>query len=226
MSKRGYIMNKLLARAGVLALLMAASGTALADNNFGIGVKAGTLGIGIEATWRPLPYMDLRLGANAYDYDHTLSRAGIDYDASLTLKTYYATANFKFPLSPFRMTAGVYSNGNEWNLASANTGTIRIGGVDFSAAEIGTVSSTTSFSNTAPYFGFGFDFTLLNKVGLNLDFGVLWQDEPIVTMTSTGLLANVPTFLAELETERQELADEMSSFKAWPVISLGFVYNF
>ena len=219
-------MNKLLARTGLVALLMAASGTVLADNNFGIGMKAGTLGIGIEATWRPLPYMDLRLGANSYDYNDTLSRAGIDYDSTLTLETYYATANFRFPLSPFRMTAGVFSNGNEWNMASANTGTIRIGGVDFSAAEIGTVSSTTSFSNTAPYFGFGFDFTVLNKVGLNLDFGVLWQDEPNVTMAATGLLANDPTFLAELESERQELQDEMSTFKAWPVLSLGFVYNF
>jgi len=219
-------MNKLLVKTGVLALLMATSGTALADNNFGIGMKAGTLGIGIEATWRPLPYLDLRLGANAYDYDDTLSEAGIDYDANLTLETFYATANFKFPLSPFRMTAGVYSNGNELNLVSANTGNVTIGGIDYTAAEIGTLSSNTSFSNTAPYFGFGFDFTVLNKVGLNLDFGVLWQDEPIVTMTSTGLLANDPIFLAELESERQELEDELSSYKAWPVISLGFVYNF
>ena len=218
-------MNILL-RTGVVALLMAASGTTLADNNFGIGMKAGTLGIGIEATWRPLPYLDLRLGANAYDYDDRLSEAGIDYDASLTLETYYVTANFKFPLSPFRITAGIYSNGNELNLASTNTGIVTIGGMDYTAAEIGTVSSTTSFSNTAPYFGFGFDFTLMNKIGLNLDFGVLWQDEPIVTMTSTGLLANDPAFLAELESERQELEDELSNFKAWPVISIGFVYNF
>jgi len=219
-------MNNLLVRTGVVALLMAASGTALADNNFGIGIKAGTLGIGIEGTWRPLPYMDLRLGANAYDYNDTLSEAGIDYDADLTLKTYYATANFKFPLSPFRMTAGVYSNGNELNLISANTGNVTIGSIVYTAAEIGTLSSKTSFSSTAPYFGFGFDFTVLNKVGLNLDFGVLWQDEPIVTMAATGLLASDPFFLAELESERQELEDEMSSYKAWPVISLGFVYNF
>ena len=205
---------------------MAASGTALADNNFGIGMKAGTLGIGIEATWRPLPYMDLRVGANAYDYNDTMSEAGIDYDADLTLKTYYATANFKFPLSPFRMTAGVYSNGNELNLISANTGNVTIGSIDYTAAEIGTLSSKTSFSSTAPYFGFGFDFTVLNKVGLNLDFGVLWQDEPIVTMASTGLLASDPFFLAELESERQELEDELSNYKAWPVITLGFVYNF
>jgi len=219
-------MNNLLVKTGMVALLMAASGTALADNNFGVGIKASTLGIGLEATWRPLPYLDLRLGANAYDYDDSLSEAGIDYDANLSLETYYATANLKFPLSPFRMTAGVYSNGNELNLVSANTGNVTIGGINYTAAEVGTLSSTTSFSNTAPYFGFGFDFTVLNKVGLTLDLGVLWQGEPIVSLNSTGLLANDPTFLAELESERRELEDELSNIKAWPVISLGFVYNF
>ena len=47
-----------------LVFALAATGTAIADHNFGIGVKAGTLGIGVEGTWRPLPYLDLRAGAN------------------------------------------------------------------------------------------------------------------------------------------------------------------
>jgi len=55
---------------------------------------------------------------------------------------------------------------------------------------------------------------------------VLWQGAPTVTMNSTGLLANDPTFQAALETERLELEDDMSNFKAWPVFSLGFVFNF
>ena len=31
-----------------LLLALAASGTALADHNFGVGVKAGTLGLGVK----------------------------------------------------------------------------------------------------------------------------------------------------------------------------------
>ena len=78
-------MRSLLIRAGVVALALAASGTALADNNFGIGLKAGTLGIGLEGTWRPLPYVDLRIGANSYDFDYDGSRAGVNYDITLEL---------------------------------------------------------------------------------------------------------------------------------------------
>ena len=29
-----------------------------------------------------------------------------------------------------------------------------------------------------------------------------------------------------LEAERQDLEDEISDYKAWPVVSLAFVYNF
>lgn len=219
-------MKSLLFKAGVLALVLSASGTSLADNNFGVGVKAGTLGLGVEGTWRPLPYLDVRIGANTYHYNTTRSEAGIDYDAALNLETVYGTANFRFPLSPFRVTAGIYSNGNELLLTSAEAGNIEIGGVVFTPAEYGSVTSTTSFSGTAPYLGFGYDFSFANKIGINLDFGVLWQGDPSVTVNATGLLANDPSFQAALETERLELEDEVSDFKAWPVLSLGFVYSF
>lgn len=214
-------------KAGLLLLAMLACGPALADNDFGVGVKAGTLGIGLEGTWRPLPYLDVRLGANTFDYDDTGSQAGVNYDATLNLETFYGTANFSFPLSPFRVTAGLFSNGNEINLVSADNGaTYDIGGTTYSSAEVGTLQSKASFPGTAPYFGIGYDFSLFGKVGLNLDLGVLWQGEPDVTLTSDGLLANDPNFQDALEAERQELNDEVKDYKAWPVLSLGFVYNF
>lgn len=216
---------KRLAFVAAAALFLAAP--AEADHNFGIGVKAGTLGIGIEGTWRPpLPWLDFRLGANAYDYSDSGTYSSVPYDGTLALDSYYATANLRFPLSPFRVTAGIYDNGNELQLASTGSGTYEIGGIPFDAAEVGTLRSVTSFGGTAPYFGVGFDFTVLNKVGLNLDFGVLWQGEPDVTLTADGVLAGDPLFQAALEQERQDLVDEVSDYKAWPVVSLGFVFNF
>jgi hypothetical protein len=111
-------------------------------------------------------------------------------------------------------------------LSSVDTQTFDIGGVTYTAGEVGTITSKTSFSSTSPYLGIGYDFTVFDKVGLILDLGVLWQGEPSVTIATDGLLANDPTFLAALETERLELEDEVKNYKAWPVISLGFVYNF
>lgn len=214
-------------KACALTLLLAAAGTASADNNFGFGVKAGTLGLGVEGTWRPLPYLDLRLGANQYDYSSSDTYASVAYDTELSLDNYYLTGNFRFPLSPFRVTAGVYSNNNELSAISGDNGAIIfIGGDPYPAAAVGTVTARTYFSNTSPYVGVGYDFSLFGKVGMNLDFGVLWQGSPNIAIATDGILSGDPTFEASLEAERQELEDEFSDYKAWPVISLGFVVNF
>lgn len=220
------VMKHLLAKACLFSVAFCAAGAASADNSFGLGVKAGTLGLGLEAIWRPVPFVDIRVGANSYEYGYDATQAGLAYDGTLNLDTVYATGNFHFPLSPFRVTAGVFSNGNEFDLATVDSGTFDIGGTTYTLADVGSLTSVVSFEGTAPYLGVGFDFTVLDKVGMNLDLGVLWQGEPQVTMQASGLLANDPTFLAAVEIERQQLADDMSSFKAYPVVSLGFVFNF
>lgn len=221
-------MKHLLAKACLLSVAFCAAGAANADNSFGVGVKAGTLGLGLEAIWRPIPFVDVRVGANSYEYGYDGAQAGITYVGTLNLDTVYATGNFHFPLSPFRITAGLFSNGNEFEFASVDSAIFDIGGEPYNLADVGSLTSVVSFDGTAPYVGIGFDFTVLDKVGMNLDVGVLWQGEPDVSMQASGLLAqlNDPTFLAFVEIERQQLADDMSSFKAYPVVSLGFVFNF
>ena len=223
-------MSKSITKAVLLALVLVSSSAANAD--LGLGVKAGTLGLGIEGRWSPLPWLDMRLGANQYDFDTSGSQAGVNYDATLAMDTYYLTGNFRFPLSPFRITAGAFSNGNELQMTSQDTlgADFNIGGVPFSSADVGALQSITSFGSTAPYFGFGYDFEAFGKVGFNLDFGVLWQGEPTVSLNATGLdtaPAQVQALLIPaLEAERLELENEISDYKAWPVISLSFVYNF
>ncbi len=224
-------MKVLRAKLAVLLLGLMTAGTATAGDNLWMGVKAGTLGLGLEAMWRPIPWLDLRAGFNMYDYEDNGSQAGINYDATLQLETYYATGNFLFPLSPFRITVGAFSNGNEFQMASRVQSSFDIGNGTFTPADVGTLRSTIFFEDVAPYLGVGFDFSIVGMVGLNLDFGVLWQGEPSATLTSDGLLATDPTvfgdiFRAELEAERLQLETEYEDYKAFPVVSLGFTFNF
>ncbi len=223
-------MNALRAKLTILLLGLLMAGSVSADDKLWLGVKAGTLGVGLEATWRPIPWFDIRAGANIYDYDDEGSQAGVNYSATLQLETYYAALNFRFPLSPFRVTVGAFQNSNELQLVSADSPLFDIGGVTFTQDEVGTLESTTYFEDVAPYLGFGFDFNVFGKVGLNFDLGVLWQGEPSVTLTSDGTAATDPligpTFLAALETERLDLEAEFEDYKAYPVLSLGFSVNF
>ena len=219
-------MRFLLPKGLILLISFSCANIASAADNLWFGVKAGTLGLGVEATWRPIDWVDLRVGANVYDFEDSGRQAGVGYDADFNLETYYLTGNLRFPLSPFRLTVGAYQNSNQVDLVSTDATSFEIGGTTFTPSDVGVLSSTTTFSSTSPYFGLGFDFELVNRLGMSLDLGVLWQGEPDVTLTSDGLLANDPTFIALLESEREELVDEMDSLKAYPVISLGVNFNF
>lgn len=213
-------------RIALLVCGLACASPSLADDNLWLGAKAGTLGLGLEGTWRPLPWFDIRGGVNSFEYDHDGTEAGIDYDATLDLRTWYATANFRMPLSPFRVTAGVFDNANELQLVSRETGPVDVGGTTFSSAEVGTLRALASFDDVAPYAGLGLDFGLFGKVGLNLDVGVLFQGAPEVVLISSGILADDPAFQSALETERAELQEEVDKYKAYPVASLTFNFQF
>jgi len=211
----------------VLATLFASIALpAMADDNIWFGVKAGTLGLGVEATWRPIRYLDFRIGANKFSYDDNGSEAGIDYDTELDLQSFYATANLRPPLSPFRFTAGIVSNGNELNLASRSTSTFDIGGSTFTSAQVGQLQGGIQFDSVSPYAGVGFDFRLFDTLGLNLDVGVLFQGTPQASLRATGPIANDPTFLTELALEQQELQNSVDEYELYPVVSLGFSFNF
>lgn len=198
---------------------------AYADNLW-LGLKGGTLGIGLEAIWQPIPWLDLRAGGNSYQLDDNGSQAGVNYNASLQLETYYLTGNFRFPLSPFRVTAGAFSNGNELRMTSMDSPSFDIGEGNYGLTDVGTIRSTTFFEDVAPYVGVGYDFKIFGKAGLSFDLGVLWQGDPSVSLTADGALANDQNFMADLEAERQELEAEFDDYKAYPVLSIGLSYNF
>ena len=222
-------MNFLRTKTIVLLGALTLCSTASANDDFWVGVKAGTLGYGAEASWRALEWLDVRAGANFYDYDDNGGQAGINYDGTLALDTIYLTGNFRFPLSPFRLTAGGFMNNNEVKLVSQAMPAYDVGNTQgYLPAEVGTLQSVASFDDVSPYVGVGYDFSLMDRLGLSLDFGLLWQGEPTVSMTSDGALAQIsdPGFLADLETERLELQDELKDLKAYPVLSIGFNFNF
>ncbi|MEM7081634.1 MAG: hypothetical protein AAF465_02790 [Pseudomonadota bacterium] len=216
-------MQKILLAA---ALTLGVGAHAAADDDLWFGVKAGTLGLGLEATWRPVPYLDLRAGYNAFSYEDSRDEAGIAYDGELDLSTGFVTANLRMPLSPFRVTAGVFSNGNEVVLNSRDGDSFVIGSTTYQAADLGRLEARSKFDSVAPYAGVGLDFRVADTVGISLDAGVLFQGDANVVVNATGPIATDPTFQNELDVERQELEDAISDYEHYPVVSLAFTVNF
>lgn len=81
-------MNIVCRRAAALLAAIVLSlgcGTAAADS-LAVGAKAGTTGLGIEATWRLTDSVNLRGGYYAFDYGTDLEEAGVEYDGDLKLR--------------------------------------------------------------------------------------------------------------------------------------------
>ncbi len=211
----------------IASLLLCMGATAAAaDDNLWLGVKVGTLGFGAEATWRPVPYLDLRAGLNAYSLDKDGTEAGIDYDGNADLRTFYATVNLRVPLSPFRVTAGIFNNGNELMLTSRDSSTYQVGSETYTSDEVGTLRAGASFDDWAPYVGIGFDFRLFDTLGLHIDGGVLRQGSAVVALSADGPIASDPQFQQQLEAERLELQKSVEDYEYYPVVSVGLSFNF
>ncbi|MEL7297802.1 MAG: hypothetical protein AAGJ86_09065 [Pseudomonadota bacterium] len=209
-----------------LALSLVAGSAAADDDNLWLGLRAGTQGLGLEATWRPVPYLDLRAGFNTYDYDTDREEAGINYDVDVDLSSAYLTLNARVPLSPFRFSAGLVANGNEGGFIGTDTGTYTIGGETFNATDVGTLRGKATFDSVSPYAGVGLDFRVFDTFGLHFDAGAMYQGEAELSLAADGALSSQQAFQDALERERIELQDEISDYKWYPVVAVAFSVNF
>lgn len=194
----------------------------------GIGVKAGTLGAGVEASVSLVPSLNLRLGTNGYTYDFSDTLDEIRYDAELELDTQSLILDWHPLGGSFRLSAGLFRNGNEASLSGGATTGATIGDTFYSPTDIGQISGAVSFDSTASYLGIGWGNAVgrNKRFGFSVDLGILFQESPDVNLSTTGLLASDPGFQADLRQEEANIEADIEDFEAYPVISLGFTFRF
>ena len=207
-----------------LALLLFPA-VALADTS--VGVRAGTLGLGVEVSYPISQRFGLRVNADSYKYSRTLNSDGIDYDAKATLKTASLLADWYPFANNFRISAGPMYNGNKLVATSkpnAN-GQIIVNGVGYQAS----VEGDVDFKKYVPYAGIGYGRPIGSGLSLTFDLGVVFQGSPTATLTGTctdptpGLCA---TFQSNLAAQQQTANDNLKDFRYYPVVSLGLAYTF
>ena len=92
----------------LMGIALAAAGSAQAA---GIGLRAGTTGLGADVAWSIAPTLSARLGYSALSWNHNVS-TNISYDGKLKLSNVNALLDFS-PLGPFRLTGGFIFNNNK-----------------------------------------------------------------------------------------------------------------
>jgi len=205
------------------AVLLVTGSTVFASEtgSFGAGVKAGTLGAGVELTYAISPRFTMGVGINKFSSSTTDTTDGIDYDVDLNLQTVAVLANFHPFAGSFRITAGAMINSNELEMTADCSPTCEIGGTDYPEAAVGDLKATVDFNKFAPYAGIGFGHSASSGLGFTLDVGVLMQGEPQVDISAGPLVSQ-----ADIAQEEANAEDDIKGFTMYPVISAGINFRF
>lgn len=201
-------------------LLMALAGAAQAA---GIGVRAGTTGIGADLGWGVMPTLGARVGLSGLKFDTDVDSDNVSYDAEVKLANLSGLLDWS-PLGPFRITAGLIANSNKLDV----TGRPRSGSSFPTDSTItGTVKPGRS---VAPYLGVGYGNVWTKGVNFYFDVGVMFQGRPKVDLNANCGASLTPAQCAqaqaEVEAEEGRVRDEVKRFKYYPVLNLGITIGF
>ena len=225
---------------GIVPLFFAHSAQAL---DFGVGVKAGTVGAGVDLTVALTKTINARLSLTNVDIDDeeetiTVGDEGAegDLDAELGMD-FGANAIFidwHVFNGTFHLTAGMMRHTGKVDFSGALVNGITIDGEDldpsdFSSAIGGEISLADSFQ---PYLGFGWGRKAGDGGGISItvDVGVALLD-PSASFEATvnggganGLSqSELNSRLRNLEDDAENDLDEL---EAWPMVALGLNYAF
>jgi hypothetical protein len=213
---------------------------------FGIGAKVSLLGIGIEAATPLSRRINLRGGFNFLNYDRGFNNDGIHYAAQLNFRSAEAHLDW-YPIGGFHISPGVlFYNGNKISAnAAVPTGqTFTLGGTQYQSDPTGanpvTGTGALTWPKAAPSILVGFGNLLPRSgrhFGFNFEVGGEYMGAPTATLnlqgtacnTSTDVCANAatdPGIQSSIQAQEKKINHDLSPFKFFPQISLGFGINF
>lgn len=212
---------------------------------FGIGVRASSLGAGIEAATAVTRKSNVRVGFNDFSYTYDLDKDGINYSATLGLRSVELHYD-QYIFGGFHISPGVliYDNNHATATATAPAGTsFSLGGTQYfsSATDPVNGSATLGFARkVAPelLMGFGNLLPRSRHFAVNFEFGAAYQGAPSVNLnlagsacaTNTGAgcqpVASTPSIQSNIISQENKINHSIRQIKYWPIIALGIGYKF
>jgi len=137
----------------------------------------------------------------------------------------------------FRVSLGAVQQGPKIDVVGTpNNGTYVINGQTYTAAQFGSLTGTVKMgSSTAPYIGIGWGNAVgrADRVTFLFDLGAIHTGSPKATLNApctAAIATKYPGGCAALQqnlnAEKADLENEVSSYQWYPVVGLGFAVRF
>jgi hypothetical protein len=194
----------------------------------GVGVRAGTTGIGADVGMNLAPTLDGRIGYSYFSYK-TSYNSDVNYDAKLKLSNLNALLDWSpFP-GAFRFTGGLIANQNKYDLTSTGA-TYRVNGVPYTSSDASLSGTVKSGRSIAPYLGIGYGNVARAGVNFYFDLGIMFMGSPKVSLSAscgTSLsAAQCQQLRNDLNVEQSRIQSDLSRFKYYPVANVGITIGF
>ncbi len=209
----------------LLALLLTIPAAASAQ--VGVGVRAGTTGLGADLAIAVSPNIVLRGGLGIQPVNPSLILSGIDF--AVNLPGSFAQAGIElFPSGGgFRIGGGVLYKKDGISINGTFTESQEIGGTTYTPQQLGTITGTaTTAKKYAPYAMIGFGKIASSGIGLFLDLGAAFVGESTLTVSNNGTFKDNAQFKQDLEEERASWEDDLNKYKIYPMVNIGLRIGF
>jgi hypothetical protein len=222
---------------GIGLLLFVSNANAL---DFGVGIKSGTVGTGIDLSAAVTKTINVRLSLTNVDLegeDETITvgdtvEGDIDAELDLDFGANALLVDWFIFDGGFHLTGGMLRHTGEADLTGTllspatfdDAGTISPG--DLVGGEIsGELKLADSYQ---PYVGIGWGRKAGKNGGFSLtaDLGIVLLDPSVELEATATNPANQATVDAQLRSMEGDADDELEDFEAFPILSLGVNYAF
>lgn len=211
----------------LVATIAMAIPLALSAQTVGVGVRAGTLGLGGEVTVRVTNNIALRGGYGVVPFDLNAEFEEVEYTVEPTSPFANVGVDF-FPFrGGFRLSGGLMFLQQPSTLRAEFTGEVEVGDETYTSDEVHALIGTLDHGSMAPYVTIGFGRTFRRGLGLFLDLGAAYMlDEATFTLDAEGPMADDPEFRAQMQREEQRVQEDAGDYlRLWPILSIGLRFG-
>ena len=214
----------------VLILLSTTFAFADTDRGLNAGVKVGTLGLGIDFSTPIYTNLSARLNMNGASYTYTQEEDDNEFEGTLELQSVGTLLDYYPFENNFRVTGGLYYNGNSFDgtIVPTVSTTIDIDGMEYTTDDLTKLDSELNFDSIAPYLGLGWGNDARDKGwGFTFDLGLMYHGVGDAELTpDIKDLTKIEEINAAVEREEQSIENDLEDFPFYPVISVGVNYTF
>ena len=226
-----------IAAAVLMLACLAAPAASMADTpDFGVAVRAGTPGVGLDLDLGLSPSFGMRVGFAGFNINHNIDTSDVNYDGRLKLRTVTGLLDWYVFRGSFHLTAGVAGNDTKLDVVGQpNQSTYTINGNTYSSSQLGSLSGELKFGNSvSPYVGFGWGNPASESghVHFLFDVGAIYGGTPSVTLNAQcGPAAPPGSSLcdqaqSDVAAEEAKLRHKADILQWYPVVSLGIGVRF